>query len=53
MAHKASKRSQKYLEKYLRGRGVPLHNERFKELSDQLAQNLDILQHVQQNLPAM
>ena len=33
MAHKASKLSQKYLEKYLRERGVPLHNERVAELS--------------------
>ena len=37
MAHKDSKRSQKYLEKYLRARTVLLHNERLGELS-QLAE---------------
>ena len=35
MAHKASKRTGKYLEKYLR-EGVPLHNKIFGELYDQL-----------------
>ena len=33
MAHQASERSQKYLEKYLGEMVVPLHNERFRELS--------------------
>ena len=32
MSHKAFKRSQKYLEKYLRERAVPLHNERLGKL---------------------
>ena len=43
MAHKASKRRQKYLEKYPRERDVPLHNERVGELS-QITDGADILQ---------
>jgi len=39
MAHKASKISQHYMEKYLRERGVPLHNKRVGELS-QLAERM-------------
>ena len=43
MAHKGSQRSQKYLKKYQRERGVPLHNERVAELS-QLTDRAEILQ---------
>ena len=43
MAHKASKISQKYLEMYLKERGVPLHNERVGELF-QLNDGAEILQ---------
>ena len=53
MSHTASERSCKYLEKYMRGSGVPLHNKTFGELSDELAQKVDILQPLLQNLPMM
>ena len=41
------------METYLGERGMPLHNERFGELSDQLIKKVYILQHILQKLPTM
>ena len=44
MARKSSKRSQKFFKRYLRERGVPVHNERFGERSQLADRELPVQQ---------